>query len=35
MDVFRNISLDGWTVTWLDGAINIAPEFLYEKGINA
>lgn len=35
MDVFRNISLDGWTVTWLDGAIDIAPEFLYEKGINA
>ena len=35
MDVFRNISLDGWTVTWLDGAIDIAPEFLYEKGISA
>ena len=35
MDVFRNISLDGWTVTWLDGAVDIAPEFLYENGISA
>jgi hypothetical protein len=31
--VFRNISLDGWTVTWLNGTIDIAPEYLYEKGV--
>lgn len=26
---------DGWTVTWLDGTIDIAPEFLYERGVDA
>ena len=30
--VFRNFSLDGWTVTWLNGTVDIAPEHLYEKG---
>ncbi len=29
-DVFRQFSLDGWTLTWLDGTIDVAPEFLYE-----
>jgi hypothetical protein len=32
-NVFRNISLDGWTVSWADGAIDIAPEYLYEHSI--
>ena len=31
--VFRNVSLDGWTVTWQDGSIDIAPEYLYENGV--
>lgn len=30
--VFDNFSLDGWTVTWLGGKIDIAPEYLYEVG---
>ncbi len=29
---FHNITLDGWTVTWENGSIDIAPEYLYEKG---
>ena len=31
--VFREITLNGWTVTWNNGMIDVAPEFLYEKGI--
>lgn len=30
--VFDNISLDGWTVSWLNGTIDIAPEHLYQMG---
>ena len=30
--VFHNFTLDGWTVTWQDGSIDIAPEYLYEHG---
>lgn len=30
--VFEKISLDGWTVSWANGTIDIAPEHLYEKG---
>ena len=30
---FHNIALDGWTVTWENGSIDIAPEYLYEKGV--
>lgn len=30
---FHNIILDGWTVTWENGSIDIAPEYLYEKGV--
>ncbi len=29
-DIFRQFSLDGWTLTWKDGTIDIAPERLYE-----
>ena len=32
MDIFSNIALDGWTVTWNNGTIDVAPEFLYEHG---
>ncbi len=31
-DVFARFALDGWTVTWLDGTVDIAPEYLYEFG---
>ena len=34
-EVFNRISLDGWTVCWLDGSIDIAPEHLYELGVAA
>lgn len=30
LDVFRQFSLDGWTLTWQNGTIDVAPEFLYE-----
>ncbi len=33
--VFENFALDGWTVTWLNGSIDIAPEYLFEEGIAA
>ena len=33
LSVFRNITLDGWTITWQDGSIDIAPEYLYEHGV--
>ena len=31
--VFDRFDLDGWTVCWLDGAIDIAPEHLYEPNL--
>ena len=31
--VFSDMELDGWTVTWNNGTIDIAPEFLYQEGI--
>ena len=31
--VFRDITLDGWTITWQNGSIDIAPEYLYEHGV--
>ena len=30
--IFDRVNLDGWTVCWLDGSIDIAPEHLYEMG---
>ena len=30
--VFEKFSLDGWTVSWLNGTIDISPEYLYEEG---
>ncbi len=29
-EVFKNFSLNGWTLSWLDGQIDIAPESLYQ-----
>ena len=34
-EVFNCVSLDGWTVCWLDGTVDIAPEHLYEMGVAA
>ncbi len=34
-EVFNRVDLDGWTVSWLDGTVDIAPEHLYEVGIVA
>lgn len=31
--LFRHFQLDGWTVSWLDGKLDIAPEFLYDAGM--
>lgn len=30
IEVFKNFTLDSWTLTWDDGNIDIAPESLYE-----
>jgi len=34
-NVFADFKVDGWTVTWLDGAVDIAPEHLYENSTAA
>ncbi len=28
--VFKNFNLDGWTLMWFNGKIDIAPERLYD-----
>ena len=33
--VFDRFDLDGWTVTWQNGTIDIAPEYLYENSVAA
>ena len=30
--LFSQFTLDGWTVSWMDGSLDIAPEYLYESG---
>ena len=32
---FQRFELDGWTVSWENGKIDIAPEYLYEHAIEA
>ncbi|MBP3714835.1 MAG: DUF2442 domain-containing protein [Phocaeicola sp.] len=32
-DNFKNFILDGWTITWMGGTIDIAPEYLYQESI--
>ena len=29
---YKNFNLDGWTVSWQDSTLDLAPEFLYENG---
>ena len=29
---FKQFALDGWTVSWKNGTLDIAPEYLYEAG---
>ena len=33
--LFSQFQLDGWTVSWQDGRLDIAPEYLYEVGTPA
>ncbi len=33
--IFSHFQLDGWTVSWQGGALDIAPEYLYEIGVAA
>ena len=28
---YKDFALDGWTVSWQDGKLDLAPEFLYEN----
>ena len=35
LTTFQQFELDGWTVSWENGAIDIAPEYLYENAIVA
>jgi hypothetical protein len=32
-NIFRNFKLDGWTLTWKDGSIDVSPESLYEQAL--
>ena len=34
-DVFRSVYIDYGVTVWKDGEIDIAPEFLYEHGVDA
>ncbi|MBQ8050387.1 MAG: DUF2442 domain-containing protein [Bacteroidaceae bacterium] len=29
---FKDFRLDGWTVSWNNGQVDVAPEYLYEHG---
>lgn len=31
-DLFKRFKLDGWTLQWDNGNIDVAPEYLYENG---
>lgn len=31
--IFKCFKLDGWTIKWADGTIDIATEYPYEKGV--
>jgi hypothetical protein len=33
--LFSRFQLDGWTVSWQNGKLDIAPEYLYEAGTAA
>lgn len=32
LNVFKQFTLDGWAVSWLDGNVDVAPEYIYEHG---
>lgn len=34
-NAFSRFELDGWTVSWQNGTLDIAPEYLYEIGTTA
>ena len=31
--VYKEFVLDGWTVSWSNGPIDLAPEYLYEHSV--
>ena len=33
--LFSQFQLDGWTISWRNGTLDIAPEYLYEVGTAA
>lgn len=33
--LFSRFQLDGWSVSWQEGRLDIAPEYLYEAGTPA
>lgn len=35
LSTFQQFELDDWTVSWENGKIDIAPEYLYENAIEA
>lgn len=35
LDVFKNFTLDGWTISWLDNEVDVAPEYIYEHSVAA
>ena len=34
-ETFKDFRLDGWTVSWNNGLIDAAPEFLFENSVTA
>lgn len=32
-EAYRNYALDGWTISWENGKIDLAPEYLYEQSV--
>ena len=33
INAYKNFELDGWTVSWQNRSLDIAPEYLYETGV--
>ena len=33
LNVFKQFSLNGWAVSWLNDTVDVAPEYLYENSI--
>lgn len=33
LSIFRDFVLDGWTISWANGNLDLAPEYLYEHAV--